>query len=1143
MTRVGDAETSDQHLNEVSYKINHSPGKWAAEKNIPVDSLEVDLLEVAKRLIVFEMDKKRLEIPKIEINTVPEEIEDEEGNITNGQSTFNLNRERFQVIPVGTPVKSAQRSRRSSDSSRISDGDRKVSISIIEDDFLSPKSAFQGHRMSVDSNFSSQTIGTHTHEALPRAENYRDLLSHVTNMKSRPTLDELHERTRKSFDPVERKKSVSVAYSGIKFGWIEGVLIRCMLNIFGVMLFLRLTWVTAQAGIGLSFVIILLSSLVTSITSISMSAICTNGEVRGGGAYYMISRSLGPEFGGAIGVIFAMANAIAAAMYIVGFAETVQIQMEKHDLFITGVAENEVRIIGIVTSFALLAIIFIGMAWESKAQIFLLGILCVAVLNYFVGTFLPVTEDRRREGFIGYNVSILIDNFQPDFKDQSFFSVFSIYFPSATGILAGANISGDLKDPQTAIPKGTFLSIAITTSIYAMISFTSGFTMMREVFIPSVTDFNSTLLNETSFNYPIVSETSPACLMYTCRKGGLHHDNSIVGIASATKYLILAGIFSATLSSALASLVSAPKVLQAVGKDKIYPCLFYFAKESGRNRDPRRAILISFVICLAMICLGSLNAIAPIISNFFLIAYALINFACFDASISNMLGFRPAFKYFNKWLSLLGALLCVFIMFLIQWWAALSTFVLSAGLFIYIRVKKPEVNWGSSSQAHAYKNALASTQKLAHVEEHVKNFRPQILLLCGYPKNRPDLVDFAASITKRSCLLICGQIFLGDVAKHKKHLGSESVYSWFKNRKIKAFYSRVCSINFRVGAQNLLQINGLGKLKPNTMLMGFKRNWQTDTGSNVDDYFNVIHDAFDLNYGVGILRVPDGFDTQRFEDDQVDQEESDAEVESSDEESPCSEDAISRIDEQRTSIQITDGDVILQRFARKKNGLDNPAYTEEVMKNPLPENNPVIEVESVLENPSMFSKKQEGTIDVWWLTDDGGLTLLVPYMLSCRKKWKNCCLRVFCGSSKMGDVDSEHRRMVTLLSKFRIDYSQITVIPDLRHKPSQTTMREFYALIQPWLLKNFEDQASYPWKISEADLLGNKMKTYRHVKLHEMLQEHSKTARLVVLTLPMPRKNTCPAGLYMSWLEMITKDMPSILLLRGNQQSVLTYYA
>ncbi|GAB1610275.1 hypothetical protein Ahia01_001313600 [Argonauta hians] len=664
---------------------------------------------------------------------------------------------------------------------------------------------------------------------------------------------------------------------------------------------------------------------------------------------------------------------------------------------------------------------------------------------------------------------------------------------------------------------------------------------------------NMTVLNRTSINYPILSENSSVCQVYSCKKGGLLHDISIVGVASFTEYLILAGVFSATLSSALASLVGAPKVLQAVSKDKIFPFLHYFAKESGRNRDPRRAIVMSFVICLAMICLGSLNAIAPIISNFFLLAYALINYACFDASISKMLGFRPAFKFYNKWVSLVGALLCVSIMFLIQWWAALITFVLAVGIFTFIRVKKPEINWGSSSQAHAYKNALTSTQKLVYIDEHVKNFRPQILLLSGCPKDRPELVDFCASITNKSCLLICGHIFLGDLAKHKKHLKSESTHAWFKSRKIKAFYSSVCAMNFRMGAQNLLQANGLGKLKSNTMLMGYKSDWNIQNGPDVDDYFNIIHDAFDLNYGVGILRTPEGFDVKTLEDEIVEQEESEAEIASSDEESPSSEDAVSRIDEQRTSLQITDGDVILQRFARKRGGLDNPGldnpgldnpgYTGEASGQPGSKESSVQKSNSLPGSINQFSQKQEGCIDVWWLTDDGGLTLLIPYMLSCRKNWKNCKLRVFCGSTKTNDVDSEHRRMVTLLSKFRIGYSQLMVIPDLLQKPSENSMDEFRRLIQPWLLKNTEDQTLYPWKVSEVDLLGNKSKTYRNVKLHEMLQEHSKNSRLVVLTLPMPRKTTCPSGLYMSWLEMITKDMPPTLLLRGNQQSVLTYYA
>lgn len=108
----------------------------------------------------------------------------------------------------------------------------------------------------------------------------------------------------------------------IKFGWIKGVLIRCILNIFGVLIFLRLSWIVGQAGIGFTTLAIVIAVTVTFITALSTSAICTNGEVKGGGAYYFISRSLGPEFGGAIGLVFSFANAVGVAMNVIGFSET-----------------------------------------------------------------------------------------------------------------------------------------------------------------------------------------------------------------------------------------------------------------------------------------------------------------------------------------------------------------------------------------------------------------------------------------------------------------------------------------------------------------------------------------------------------------------------------------------------------------------------------------------------------------------------------------------------------------------------------------------------------------------------------------------------------------------------------------------------
>jgi hypothetical protein len=211
-------------------------------------------------------------------------------------------------------------------------------------------------------NFQEDSIEKPTtpDDAVPDPNNYRNLLSlSAGEVKSRPTLLELQnykrggnvsdtESIRKNMNLSSDIKSYvdirqpnnnnllnslqlqpngssppAVAAKIVKFGWIKGVLIRCILNIFGVMIFLRVSWLVGQAGTGLMTVIVLLATLVTLITALSTSAICTNGEVKGGGAYYLISRSLGPEFGGAIGIVFSFANAVAAAMYVIGFAETV----------------------------------------------------------------------------------------------------------------------------------------------------------------------------------------------------------------------------------------------------------------------------------------------------------------------------------------------------------------------------------------------------------------------------------------------------------------------------------------------------------------------------------------------------------------------------------------------------------------------------------------------------------------------------------------------------------------------------------------------------------------------------------------------------------------------------------------------------
>ncbi|XP_025829550.1 solute carrier family 12 member 2-like [Agrilus planipennis] len=691
-----------------------------------------------------------------------------------------------------------------------------------------------------------------TREALPRLDNYRNIMSYQA--AKRPTLDELHNATltvklQGQGGGVDEK---FIDTDGqLKFGWIKGVLIRCILSIWGVMLFLRLSWVVSQSGIGEGLLLIFITSVVTTVTALSMSAISTNGIIKGGGTYYMISRSLGPGFGGSIGLVFSLANAVAAAMNVVGFCETLGSLLRKFDLQIVDGGVQDIRINGLITIVVLTLIVIVGMEWEAKAQIALLVILVVAIFDFIIGSIIgPTSDEARAKGFIGYNLSLINENFFSAYTEEgngekyNFFKVFAIFFPSATGILAGANISGDLRDPQKAIPKGTLLAILITTVVYMLIAVLAGAVVVRDA-TGSVTDyFNGTFRD---------------CLPGECLYG-LHNNAQIIELVAWIGPLIYAGCFAATLSSALASLVSAPKVFQALCNDKLYPYIEWFGKGYGQNNEPIRGYILCFFIVIGFVLIGELNLIAPLISNFFLAAYTLINFATFHASLVKPIGWRPTFKYYNMWLSLFGSIMCVFIMFLISWWNALITMAVLLALYLIVCYRKPDVNWGSTTQAQSYKEALKAVYSLNLVEEHVKNYRPQILVLSGMPSSRPALVDFANLLTKNMSLLVCGNIIREPISEKARMVLNANAYSWLEKHKIKAFYTHVDGLSFKDGAQSILKSCGIGKLKPNILLMGYKTKWSTCPREDLDMYFDVLHIALDCHMGVGILRIKDGIE-------------------------------------------------------------------------------------------------------------------------------------------------------------------------------------------------------------------------------------------------------------------------------------------
>ncbi|KAJ8249361.1 hypothetical protein GJAV_G00233950 [Gymnothorax javanicus] len=990
-------------------------------------------------------------------------------------------------------------------------------------------------RPSVVSAFGHNTL-----DRVPRIEHYRNAGSVSGHRAVRPSLQELHDVFQKidgidtmdkidgsdgtpsvdleSFPPPEKTGAV-------KFGWIRGVLVRCMLNIWGVMLFIRLSWVFGQAGVGLGTVVIALSMVVTVITGLSMSAICTNGVVRGGGAYYLISRSLGPEFGGSIGLIFAFANAVAVAMYVVGFAETVVDLLKEHDALMVDMV-NDIRIVGCITVVLLLGISVAGMEWEAKAQLILLAILLVAIVNVFVGTFIPATTTKKSQGFFNYHWSIFSENLGPDFRGQeSFFSVFAIFFPAATGILAGANISGDLKDAQSAIPKGTLLAIIITGITYLAVALCVSATVVRD----ATGNLTSVITSGLSCNGSAACKLGydfSSCAVETC-KYGLMNNFQVMTMVSGFGPLIIAGTFSATLSSALASLVSAPKVFQALCKDNIYKGLHFFAKGHGKNNEPIRGYILTFFIAVAFILIAELNTIAPIISNFFLASYALINFSCFHASYAKSPGWRPGYKYYNMWLSLFGALLCCAVMFVINWWAALLTYAIEIFLYIYVTVKKPDVNWGSSTQAVSFINAVNNMLTLSGVDDHVKNFRPQCMVLTGSPKTRPALLDIAHSFTKNYGMCVTCQVFVGSKSENIMEMNSsmEKQQMWLNKKKRKAFYNAVVNDNFRLGVESLMQASGLGRLKPNMLMLGFKSNWKKAKVVDVQNYVGILHDAFDMEYGAAILRIAEGLDVAHF-------------IQAQEE--------LDRLAVEQLALENDEGG---KKGVFKRSRKPSKQVLTRVSVN-IPQSPEQVKASQRLQEASVqFQKKQgKGTIDVWWLFDDGGLTLLIPYILTTRKKWKDCKMRIFI-AGEPGCAEREKADMKSLLEKFRIKCADINVIDDLHNQPSSQNWTAFQNMIEPFCSHKADKDEANPlraensWKITDTELERFAEKTTLQVRLNELLQEHSKSANLIIVSMPIARKESVSDHLYMAWLDVLTKNLPPTMLIRGNQKNVLTFYS
>ncbi len=570
------------------------------------------------------------------------------------------------------------------------------------------------------------------------------------------------------------------------FSTFAGVFTPSILTILGVIMFMRTGFVIGQAGILQALIILLIAKSITILTTFSMSAIATNTEVKGGGAYYLISRTLGPEFGGTIGLALFAAQSLSIPFYIIGFTEALTNTLVFFKPFYHYITFSMAGLLFFVA--------FRGAGGAIKVQYVIMGILGLSIVAFLGGSA------------IGFDKALLIKNLNSGYTDASinFWVIFAIFFPAVTGIMAGVNMSGDLKDPAKSIPLGTFLAVGVGLIIYGAQIVLVGGSTVREALIA---DPYGSLMK-----------------------------NSIFGMG----FLVALGVFAATLSSALGSYVGAPRILQSLAFDRILAPLKIFSKVSS-NGEPHRALYLSTIITAGTLYWamqsgeGALNIVASVVSMFFLFAYGIINLAAFVESFGQNPSFRPRFRFFHWSLALAGAVGCIGAAFLIDFKAAAGAIVLIVCVFMYVRKFVMKTSFGDARRGFLYSVIRKNLIQLQGSPMHAKNWRPTIITFADGGSSKLTLAKFSDWLGGGRGIVILADLIIGQFNKsvQERIEKEDKLKEFIKNNYLEAFPQVLVTPDMDFGVNQLLQSVSIGPLRPNLAVFGWSRSQEREKYLNL----------------------------------------------------------------------------------------------------------------------------------------------------------------------------------------------------------------------------------------------------------------------------------------------------------------------
>ncbi|XP_058815021.1 solute carrier family 12 member 9 isoform X2 [Topomyia yanbarensis] len=874
------------------------------------------------------------------------------------------------------------------------------------------------------------------------------------------------------------------ASAGRTLGTFAGVFCPVALSMFSALVFIRVGFIVGNAGLYVTLLQFVIAYAILLFTVSSVCAISTNGAVEGGGVYFMISRTLGPEFGGSIGTLFFLANVVGCGLAISGCAEGIIQNFGPTDGHEDGSIPDGRwwRFLYCSTiNTLMLLVVLIGAEMFAKTSMMILGVVVVCLFSTYVsflskGTIqVPIPNENslvQNEtykvfgNYSGMSLTTLEENLYSHYgrdytsngNEVNFAVVFGVLFSGVTGIMAGANMSGELKNPSRSIPSGTLSAVLFTFLCYIALS----------VFMAATT---STFLLQNNFLF--------------------------LGPVNIWPTFVMIGILTATFSTGLSNLIGSSRVLEALAKDKVFGSLLNFVVRGTYKSNPIAAVIGSWVLVEIILLVGSLNTIAQINSVLFMLAYLATNLACLGIEITGAPNFRPTYKYFTWHTAFFGLVGTAVMMFVINPIYASSSVILCLLLVIALHLFSPAsqgAQWGSISQALMFHQVRKYLLMLDSRKDHVKFWRPQMLLLVSSPRSCCPLIHFVNDM-KKGGLYVIGHVKVGEFSENDSTNDPtiEEYTQWLSlidHMKVKAFVELTLSRSVREGIQHLIRISGMGAMKPNTIILGF---YDEEMSKDFFEHENSPYKTGEFD-GNGIKLFP------------------------------------YRRNGERKALQATDYVQIIDDVLRMKKNICLCRHFHRLDKHLIAKSNHIryIDVWPV----NIFEPKNEDPFDVVSL-----FMMQLACIINMLPVWKKLELRVFlCESETPAEpsfrIDSESferpadHRLSQLLKSLRISASI--------HQISEWSKDMDFPRHRS-ILKQFTSKSDSNQMMTEENI--NRSKLYMQ-RINQTIRDKSNSTAVTFMYLPAPPKLSTAdykekCHHYLDLLTELTYDLPPTILVHG----------